>query len=144
MCYAFAVKHYLRGEDGLDWEDYAGLLSLSVAHLARPGGARRTPLWTSYAAIERTSPEESATASGDEGDAERASVLQSRQGNMNVGAEAQRDGVDATKRIRAKRSKDKMKQPGVKSSSTPLLSGLHQTIDFRSDPGSLTTPLPLV
>lgn len=129
-CYAFAVKHYLRGEDGLEWEDYAGILPQSVARLAMPGGTRRSSAWTSYAATERTSREDSAAASGDEDSPARS--------------ETRREGVDATKRIRVKRSKDRLKQPGVRASTTPLLSGLHQTIDFNSDPDSLTTPLPLV
>ncbi|GJE97953.1 Bestrophin, RFP-TM, chloride channel-domain-containing protein [Phanerochaete sordida] len=133
VCFAFAVKHYLRGEDGLDWDDYAGILPPTVARLAAPGGSRRTSAWTSYAATERTSREDSAAASGDEGGSP------ARQGTTDSGAR-----VDATKRIRVKRSKDKMKQAGVRSSKTPLLSGLHQTIDFNSDPESLTTPLPLV
>ena len=132
ICYAYAVKHYLRGEDGLDWDDYTGILPSSVARLAQPSNSKRTSAWTSYAATERTSREDSAAASGDEG--EVTSPVPS-------GAEVR---IDATKRIRVKRSKDKMKQAGVRSSKTPLLSGLHQTIDFNSDPESLTTPLPLV
>lgn len=139
-CYAFAVKHYLRGEDGLDWEDYIGILPSSVARLARPGGSRRSSMWASYAATERTSREDSAAASGDEDAVGSASPSRL----AGSGAEVRRDGIDATKRIRVKRSKDKLKQPGVKSPKTPLLSGLHQTIDFHSDPESLTTPLPLV
>ena len=51
---------------------------------------------------------------------------------------------DATKRIRVKRSRDRMRQSSAKSPKTPLLDGLHQTIDFNADPDSLTTPLPLV
>ena len=137
VCYAFAVKHYLRGEDGLDWEDYAGILPSSVTRLARPGGSKRTSAWTSYAATERTSREDSAAASGDED--ERSSVQQ-----VGSATDFRRDGPDATKRIRVKRSKDKLKQPSARTSKTPLLSGLHQTIDFNSDPESLTTPLPLV
>lgn len=140
VCYAFAVKHYLRGEDGLDWEDYVGILPPAVARLAQPGSSKRTSAWTSYAATERTSRGDSAAASGDEGEQTSASPS----GLPGSGAELRRDGVDATKRIRVKRSKDKMKRGGVRSSKTPLLSELHQTIDFNSDPESLTTPLPLV
>lgn len=135
------MKHYLRGEDGLDWDDYAGILPPSVARLAQPSGSRRMPAWTSYATMERTSREGSAAASGDEG--EHASLSSCPQNGTDNAGEM-REGVNATKRIRVKRSKDKLKQPGVKSSQTPLLSGLHQTIDFNSDPNSLTTPLPLV
>ena len=145
-CYAFAVKHYLRGEDGLDWEDYVGILPPSVARMALPSSSRRTSTWTSawtsYAATEHASRDDSAAASGDEG--EHSSHSSSRPPLTRSVTEGQKDRIDATKRIRPKRSKDKLKQPGVKTSSTPLLSGLHQTIDFNSDPDSLTTPLPMV
>ena len=62
ICYAFAVKHYLRGEDGLDWDDYTGILPSSIARLAQPSNSKRTSAWTSYAATERTSREDSAAA----------------------------------------------------------------------------------
>ena len=138
VCFAFAVKHYLRGEDGLDWADYDCILPASIVRLAQPSTStsRRTSAWTSYAATERTSREDSTSTSGDEG--EQASVA-------SLGTDTvRRVGVDATKRIRVKRSKDKMKQAGTKSVKTPLLSGLHQTIDFHPNPDALTTPLPLV
>ena len=51
--------------------------------------------------------------------------------------------ADATKRIRVKRSKDRMKARGQKS-TTPLMSSLQHTIDFSPDPDSLSTPLPMV
>lgn len=141
VCFAYAVKHYLRGEDGLDWDDYVGILPPAVARLALPSASRRNSAWTSgatsYAVTERTSREESAAASGDEGEG-------SRSPSRAAPAEGRREGIDATKRIRVKRSKDKLKSRGVKTSQTPLLSGLHQTIDFNTDPDSLTTPLPLV
>lgn len=129
VCYAYAVKHYLRGEDGLEWEDYAGILPATVAGLAQPSGSRKTSAWTSYAATASASRSDSGSESRDEED----------------GQEAVRK-TDATKRIRVKRSKDKLKQPGVRGPShkTPLLDALHHTIDFNADPDSLSTPLPLV
>lgn len=135
VCFAFAVKHYLRGEDGLDWEDYIGILPPSVTKLAQSTPAsRRNSAWASYAATEQTSRGDSLVSS----DNEQESPTQ-----MSASTEGLK--TDATKRIRVKRSKDKMKQPGVKSPKTPLLSSaLHQTIDFHPDPESLTTPLPLV
>ena len=51
-------------------------------------------------------------------------------------------GADATKRIRVKRSRDR-KQRGLKS-TTPLMSGMQRTLDFSTDPDSLSTPLPMV
>jgi ion channel-forming bestrophin family protein len=147
VCFAFAVKHYLRSEDGLDWADYTGILPASVVRLAQPSTSRRTSAWTSYAATEHTSRDDSAAASGDEreDECEHSSRSSSHPPvQAGSGTEVRKENADATKRIRVKRSKDKLKLPGVKSSKTPLLSGLHQTIDFHSDPDSLTTPLPLV
>ena len=131
-CFAFAVKHYLRGEDGLEWADYVGILPPSAARLARPGHARGASAWTSYAATTSASPKQAASDSEDDG---------------SIGSAVR--PADATKRIRVKRSKDNLKQPGVKSPSppnmkTPLLDALHQTIDFNADPDNLSMPLPLV
>ncbi|CAL1703767.1 unnamed protein product [Somion occarium] len=131
ICFAFACKHYLRGEDGLDWVDYTGLIPASLMRLAAQGPAsRKTSTWTSYSATAQTSRSNSRAESGDEVEGSSAD------------AEIRR--ADATKRIRVKRSKDRLKQPGVKSPTMPLLSSLHQTIDFNTDPDMLSTPLPLV
>lgn len=51
--------------------------------------------------------------------------------------------ADATKRIRVKRSKDRLKAAG-KTAATPLMSSLQHTIDFSTDPDALSTPLPMV
>lgn len=133
VSFAFAVKHYLRGEDGLEWEDYVGILPPSVARLAQPssGASRKSSAFTSYAATASTSRSDSGPASRDEPGEESSSPVRTT-------------ATDATKRIRVKRSKDRLKQPGVRSSKTPLLNVLHQTIDFNADPDSLSTPLPLV
>ncbi|KZT03398.1 UPF0187-domain-containing protein [Laetiporus sulphureus 93-53] len=125
IAFSYAVKHYLRGEDGLGWEDYAGVIPASVVRLAQSGGSsRRTSAYVSYGASGATSPTES--ESGREQSPAR--ILE----------------VDATKRVRVKRSKDKLRQPGQKTSKTPLLSALHQTIDFNEHPEQLSTPLPLI
>ncbi|KAH9830920.1 UPF0187-domain-containing protein [Rhodofomes roseus] len=133
--YAYSVKHYLRGEDGLDWEDYVGVLPASTAQLARYGvPTRRTSAAVSYAATARTSP---------------GGFLTPDEANSpsNLGdAEGRSPSADATKRIRVKRSKDKLKQASTRTARTPLLSerALHQTIDFHPHPETLSTPLPLV
>lgn len=127
--FAFTVKHYLRGEDGLEWADYAGILPATTAGLVRGGKASRgTSAYTTYAATAHTSVTTSGVGTPDEGRP------------LEVAVEA----GDATKRIRVKRSKDKLKQPGAKTPRTPLLSALHQTIDFNAHPEQLSTPLPLV
>lgn len=137
VCYAFAVKHYLRGEDGLEWEDYIGILPPKVAKLTHLSNSRKNTAWSTCAGTSYGSEFGSGTAS--------PRAMEENEGQaLETGSEPVVQ--DATKRIRPKRSKERMKQPsvGVKSPRTPLLSALHQTIDFNSDPGSLTTPLPLV
>lgn len=133
VSYAFAVKHYLRGEDGLDWEDYLGILPPGIVKLVK-SQERKNSGWTSYSATEHTTRAGSTVGSDDEDESPTQS-----------GASQDGSRLDATKRLKVKRSKDRLKQPGVKSSSTPLLSSaLHSTIDFHPSPESLTTPLPLV
>ncbi|KAI0073397.1 hypothetical protein K474DRAFT_1666631 [Panus rudis PR-1116 ss-1] len=156
LCFAYACKHYLRGEDGLDWADFAGIVPQSLVRLTQPS-SRRTSVWASYAATERNSRNGSPGAESDheEGenrdlnDHERNSTAGTGVSGSSTITEVRREGTDATKRVRVKRSKDNMKQPGVRSPNpnykTPLLSNqLHKTIDFNSDPDSLTTPLPMV
>lgn len=76
VAFAYAVKHYLRGEDGLDYEDYAGVLPASFTQADDLGynthQGRASP--TSYAAIP-------------------------------PGSDGTNNKPDATKRIRRKRSK---------------------------------------
>ncbi|KAI0811202.1 Bestrophin, RFP-TM, chloride channel-domain-containing protein [Irpex lacteus] len=133
VSYAFAVKHYLRGEDGLDWEDYLGILPPGIVKLVK-SQERKNSGWTSYSATEHTTRAGSTVGSDDEDESPTQS-----------GASQDGSRLDATKRLKVKRSKDRLKQPGVKSPNTPLLSSaLHSTIDFHPSPESLTTPLPLV
>ncbi|KZT66694.1 hypothetical protein DAEQUDRAFT_767784 [Daedalea quercina L-15889] len=135
VTFAYATKHYLRGEDGLDWDDYVGVLPASTTQLVRSGvPTRKTSTAVSYAATMRSSP----------GGFRTPDELN---GSSNSGeTDVRSPSPDATKRIRVKRSKDKLKQPSTKTSRTPLLSerALHQTIDFHPNPESLSTPLPLV
>lgn len=150
MAFAYATKHYLRGEDGLDWEDYAGILPASAARLARGAYAPANKDYryreagksgyTSYAATEFTSRRESGENTG----------TSTPGGGVGTGVELDvergrvRDAsADATKRIRVKRSKDRLKGPG-KTAATPLMSSLQHTIDFSTDPDALSTPLPMV
>ncbi|KAI9056841.1 UPF0187-domain-containing protein [Trametes sanguinea] len=158
LCFAYAVKHYLRGEDGLEWEDYAGILPASTARLAQglyapsnkdyrysTATATKSPsMYASYAATGHTSRLHSGVAS--------PSTAGGTPPGEGVGTGVEIDiergrarsrSADATKRIRVKRSKDKLKQPG-KTASTPLMSSLQQTIDFNTDPDALSTPLPMV
>ncbi|KAI0792902.1 Bestrophin, RFP-TM, chloride channel-domain-containing protein [Abortiporus biennis] len=130
LAFAFACKHYLRGEDGLDWADYTGILPQSVIRLSQ-ASSKKTSAWTSYSATAKSS----RTESRDETDEDDSG----QSGEIEVVSR-----VDATKRVRVKRSKDNIKA-SIKSPKTPLLSsGLHSTIDFHPEPDSLTTPLPLI
>ncbi|KAF9451202.1 UPF0187-domain-containing protein [Macrolepiota fuliginosa MF-IS2] len=120
LSYALAVKHYLRGEDGINYPDYHDVLPASFARYDELGYntlANRQSSYDATASIEshdlstgpsgRTSPENSALR------------------------------PDATKRVRAKRSKQKLHDPI--SSSTPLLAGRHRTVAFEA-----SLPLPLM
>ncbi|KAH9857727.1 UPF0187-domain-containing protein [Lenzites betulinus] len=148
LAFAYATKHYLRGEDGLAYEDYAGILPANAARLARgayaPANkdyryARGTP--GGYAATDFTSRRESGDASPRTGTSTPG--MGAGTGiELDVERGAARE-VDATKRIRVKRSKDRLKAPG-KAATTPLLSSLQHTIDFSTDPDALSTPLPMV
>ncbi|TBU29084.1 Bestrophin, RFP-TM, chloride channel-domain-containing protein [Dichomitus squalens] len=150
LSFAYAVKHYLRGEDGLDWDDYAGILPARTARLynglyqppnkdykySTVGTSGKSTGYASYAATEysvrRDSPEGIDTGSSTPGADTLLDVERGRQST-----------ADATKRVRVKRSKDRLKAPGQKS-TTPLMSSLQHTIDFSPDPDSLSTPLPMV
>ena len=156
VSFAYATKHYLRGEDGLDWADYAGILPQSVIRLAQSGtmsSSRRTSEFTSYNATAKTStlPSEfPSTLTSRAGTPKMTGTPEDTSGDEATGDNETIQGrhatMDATKRVRVKRSKDGMKTPGVRSAKTPLLStaALHQTIDFHPEPETLTTPLPLV
>ena len=147
ICFAYAVKHYLRGEDGLDYDDYAGILPASAARLAR--GLYRPPnkdynystgkstAFTSYAATEHTT-----RRGSPEGGADTGTSTPGLDMDLDVERGRATGGADATKRIRVKRSRDR-KQRGLKS-TTPLMSGMQRTLDFSTDPDSLSTPLPMV
>jgi len=117
--YAFAVKHYLRGEDGLDWDDYLDVLPTS---------------FLKHGYNDRTTSENRSLGSSlvaPSPDSSSASASRIDDG---------RETPDATKRIRVKRSK-----PSLSRRST-LLEGSHwhegySAIDVHAD---ITMPLPLM
>jgi len=116
VAFAYAVKHYLRAEDGLDHEDYAGVLPASFTRSDDLGYSTRhgksSP--TSYAA---TSPVVDGISTK----------------------------PDATKRIRRKRSKKALQtQATASGATTPLLSDSHQTIEFHPYADRMSMPLPLM
>lgn len=117
VAFAYAVKHYLRAEDGTDYDDLAEVLPPRFARFDEVGyNTSRGHVSTSYAAVDN-----------DDEDSESA---------------GQRS-PDATKRVRRKRSK-KALDGRIPGSATPLLGNSHQTIEFHPYAERLTTPLPLM
>ncbi|KAJ7098109.1 Bestrophin, RFP-TM, chloride channel-domain-containing protein [Mycena belliarum] len=118
LSFVFSVKHYLRGEDGMHWEDYRGVLPPTFGRPDEVGyNTQHTTASGSYAATRNSSaadlvgsPHETLTRS------------------------------DATKRVRPKRSKRQI-QP--QTLTTPLLSGTHRTVEFNPFSDEVSLPLPL-
>lgn len=134
LCLAFpyAVKHYLREEDGLNWDDYVGVLPQSFLRIhdprTRTTSTASSTRKNSYNATDvLASPVESGSESVERGIGRAADVER----------EYAQDTPTATKRVRVKRSKDKMP-----TARTALLSTEYQTVDFNPLSES-TIPLPL-
>jgi len=125
LCLAFviAAKHYVRGEDGVNYADYHGVLPSSFLRFDEVGynGQKKTPPGT-YSAISN----DALAASPDE------SVSQSGRNSPDV-------RPDATKRIKVKRSKQQ-----ILDHSTPLLQDSYRTVDFQPVANEASLPLPLV
>jgi ion channel-forming bestrophin family protein len=123
LSFAFSVKHYLRGEDGVNWEDYHGVLPASFAHFDEICfNIQRTDATKSYAAT-------------------RNSSTSQRDGDPSLSGRTTPDGTkpDATKRVRVKRSKQQIFGP-----TTPLLGGTHHSMEFHPCADEASLPLPLV
>ncbi|TFK72512.1 UPF0187-domain-containing protein [Pluteus cervinus] len=115
MAYVVAVKHYLREEDGLGWDDFDGLIPNSLAFYDTDGyGTLKSAPSTLLSRHHQVD-----------------SPVDSKSGHTTP------DGskVDPTRRIRPKRSKARI---STLTSSTPLLT---RSLDFR---GNISMPLPLV
>jgi len=128
LAFAFAVKHYLRGEDGLGWEDYVDVIP---AYLLRSGidghALSKDSRNSSYAAI-TTRP---STPAG--------SINMTRTSSPDCITDSiGKSTPDATKRVRIKRSNPTL------SSKTPLLangSDDHRSIDMHPE---ATMPFPSI
>ncbi|TFK46417.1 UPF0187-domain-containing protein [Heliocybe sulcata] len=118
LSFAYAVKHYLRDEDGVHWDDYMGILPASIMRYDEVGYPRADN--GSYASLE----------------ASVASLASPTSGTTSRGGTAR----DATKRVRPKRSKPKFQGQGTSNAQTPLLGASHHALDFRET----SSPLPLV
>ncbi|KAJ2933949.1 hypothetical protein H1R20_g3109, partial [Candolleomyces eurysporus] len=129
LSFAFAAKHYLRGEDGIGYSDYIGVLPPSFAKYdnAQNNAVNHASSPASYAAAGH--------GAGFKNTSREGSVNQSGTGTPSA------LGSDPTKRIRAKRSKT----PLNLESSTPLLTSSHRAIDFHTyGSEELSMPLPLI
>lgn len=109
------LQHYLRGEDGMHWADYRGVLPGSFIRADEIGyNTQRTTASGSYAATQNSS-----------------------LGDLNGVSTDTINKSDATKRVRPKRSKHQI------NPNTPLLSGTHRTVEFHPFADEASMPLPL-
>ncbi|KAG1800850.1 Bestrophin, RFP-TM, chloride channel-domain-containing protein [Suillus plorans] len=116
VAFACAVKHYLRNEDGPDYDDYTGILPASFTRIHDLG----------YTTAQgRSSPKSyDATSSA---------------------SDSAPNNPDATKRVRRKRSKKILVGHATASASTtPLLSNSHQTVEFHPYADRMSIPFPLL
>ncbi len=125
ISFVYAVKHYLREEDGLDWEDYVGVLPASFMREQSRYQSRRSSASTFYNSVTDN------TSSS--GNSRSVSPLRG----------ASTDGSTtpaATKRVRVKRSLDK-----IHTAKSPLLSGPreYRAIEFEQYT-EVSMPFPLV
>ena len=115
------MKHYLREEDGVYWEDYRGVLPESFARSDEIGfNTQRTEGTKSYAATQNSS------------------VCK---GERSLNSRTAPDDLkpDATKRVRVKRSKKQLSGP-----TAPLLGGTRLSVGYHAYANEVSLPLPLV
>ncbi|KAG5354176.1 hypothetical protein C0989_003689 [Termitomyces sp. Mn162] len=123
LSFAFAAKHYVRGEDGTRCDDYVGVLPPSFARFDEVGFN-----------LEHTSTPMAYPATG-----ECSNVQECRSGSSTPDHKP-----DATKRVRHKRSKQNTFVSGSVTPATPLLGSAHRTIDFHAYADEASFPLPLM
>ncbi|KAJ3504870.1 hypothetical protein NLJ89_g7718 [Agrocybe chaxingu] len=121
LSFAFATKHYLRGEDGVNYADYQGVLPASFARYDEVGLSTQRPNPIGSYAATRTD-----------------SKATSRDGSISGRTTPDLNKPDATKRVRPKRSKQ------LTDPSTPLLQDSQRNFDFRPFAEETSLPLPLV
>lgn len=124
MSYVYSVKHYLREEDGLEYDDYAGVIPESFSRLYSRRQSRRSSISAGYNAVSEHG----------------SSVGNSRPESPGLSRSTSTDDSPlpvATKRVRVKRSSDK-----VATARSPLIEG-HSAIDFQ-EYNNLSIPFPLV
>ncbi|KAI0003333.1 Bestrophin, RFP-TM, chloride channel-domain-containing protein [Russula compacta] len=123
ISFVYSVKHYLREEDGLGWDDYVGVLPASFVRSYSRRQSRRSSISTGYYGASSHS-----SSAG-----HSRSTSPSRCTNPNGSM-----GPSATKRVRVKRSLDK-----VPTARSPLIAGEHSAIDFKAYT-DVSIPFPLL
>lgn len=118
LSFVFATKHYLRGEDGVNWADLRGILPAFFTRFDQAGSSSHK----NYAAI------------GDETMSTKCDASTNSNGSTSPESKP-----DATKRVRVKRSKQKLSDQ-----STPLLRDTYQNAEFHHPTSEDSLPLPLV
>jgi putative membrane protein len=129
LAFVISVKHYLREEDGFDYPDYRDVLPASFFRFDETGynTLQNTGPSTLYDATMMNRSQNPSVAPSARGSPEPADSITSK--------------PDATKRVKPKRSKQKIIEPTI---NTPLLPGSHRSVDFLSHAVDPSIPLPLV
>jgi ion channel-forming bestrophin family protein len=123
LAFVYAVKHYLREEDGLDFDDYAGVIPESFMRSQSRRQSRRSSVSMGYNAMSEHG----------------SSAAQSRSASPGLSRGTSTDGSGtpaATKRVRVKRSSD-----NVQTTRSPLIE--HRAVDFQAY-DNVSMPFPLV
>jgi ion channel-forming bestrophin family protein len=124
LSFVYSVKHYLREEDGLEWDDYVGVIPESFSRTYSRRQSRRSSISAGYNALSEhdsslgnSRPESPGQSRGTSADGEPSPA--------------------ATKRVRVKRSTDK-----IPTARSPLIEG-HSAINFQ-EYNDASMPFPLV
>ncbi|KAF8633718.1 hypothetical protein AX17_004376 [Amanita inopinata Kibby_2008] len=144
--FVYATKHYLRGEDGVNYADYQDILPPSFAQfdeLGYPTSAthsRPHSRLQTYDAIKHSngSASVSTTNAGSITSTAPADEPTSMNGRLYPDVSTV-PRSDATKRVRVKRSKQQLVDQ-----ATPLLGDMHRSVEIQSRPIEVSMPLPLV
>ncbi|KAI0035957.1 Bestrophin, RFP-TM, chloride channel-domain-containing protein [Vararia minispora EC-137] len=118
LAFVYACKHYVRDEDGIEWDDYVGIIPKAFLRFRNSGGVLRYGAFT-----------DSPAGTGS------ATPVEIERGPSDNGSTLLASANAATKRVRVKRSIDKLV-----NARTPLLNPGHQTISFQE----ASIPLPLI
>ena len=130
LFFVFATKHYLRGEDGMDHEDYQGIIPHPFVRSREIASASRSRSHSRQGRYDATKQSDgSSLVANAPGDSPSDTI--SVYGHSQYGT----NKIDATKRVRVKRSK-----PQFANQATPLIVS---NTDLRINTLEGSMPLPL-